>query len=193
MSVCLSVAVATLMLRQWTRLLPMIRQQLMVAVRCMPVLIDFLIPTTMTNARHSMSSSAKRFWFASSSSQPLVQYVLQYLPPTSILVDILRLTWVSHTVVGFLHFFWKRTGEDKRRRFSWARCASYDQTNSVRALKATLSTDINQWPGLIFSLSPSLLLREKVLPPLYQLSDTNTVLHYLLVWHFYWCIINSLL
>jgi len=111
----------------------------------------------------------------------LVQYVLQYLPPTSILVDSLRWTWVSQTVVGFLHFFWKRTGEDKRRRFSWATCASCDQTNSVKALKAALSTDINQWPGLIFSLSPTLLLRKKVLP-LYTSSPTLTP--YCII---YWC------
>lgn len=53
----------------------------------------------------------------------------------------------------FLYLYWKRTFSISDTGFLWARSSSCDRTNSVRALKLTHCTDLNQWPGLILSLS----------------------------------------
>jgi len=48
-------------------------------------------------------------------------------------------------------------------------------TNSVKALKETQSSDLNQWSGLVLSSSTTRLLKEEVLLPLRRLSDASTL------------------
>jgi len=53
-----------------------------------------------------------------------------------------------------------------------ARCPSCHPTNNVKALKETHSTEIHQWPGLIFSLS-AIGHQEDSLFSLHQLSNVG--------------------
>jgi len=57
------------------------------------------------------------------------------------------------------------------------RCSSNRRGISVKALKGTRSTNHNQWPGLILSLSTTELLMEGALLPLSWLSDASTRNH----------------